>query len=234
MNKFAYEILIVEDEHKIAMVLNGFLSQNGFACTHVTDGRAATNMVRARSFDALVLDITLPGMSGFDVCRDIREFSTIPIILLTARTEEIDRVLGLELGADDYVCKPFSPREVGARLRSVLRRTKDRWAVKPDSKGFNIDEDARRINWKGKPLPLTPAEYHVLRVMLLHPSRVFDRDALLNTFSGGLRDSHIRAIDCHIKNLRRKLVEASIHGVAIQSVYGSGYRFEMAESEREK
>ncbi|HYD81895.1 MAG TPA: response regulator [Paucimonas sp.] len=227
MGKSKHHILIVEDEHKIARVLNVYLSQNGFTCMHVTDGQEAVRTVRAKYVDALILDVNLPTISGFDVCRSIRGFSSIPIIMLTARMDEIDRVLGLEIGADDYVCKPFSPREIGARLRSVLRRAEGCWAMVQGTDGFEIEEGAQRIRWNKKPLPLTPAEYRLLKLLVLHPRRVFERDVLLDAISYDFRDSHPRAIDSHIKNLRKKLGDVGIPGDAIKSVYGIGYRFEI-------
>ncbi len=218
------QVLVVEDDPKIAALLVNYLVNEGYTATAAHDGREGLRLIKERPPDAVILDWMLPVMDGMAVCKAVREFSDVPIIMLTARVDELDRLLGLDTGADDYVCKPFAPREVVARVRALLRRAEGR--VKNTPLPWVIDEDSFRISWQGQWLPLTRIEFLMLRLLLNRPGRVYSRDQLLATVHDSQRDISDRAIDTHIKNLRKKIqtVDASFDGIA--SVYGVGYRFD--------
>jgi len=218
-------ILIVEDDVKIADMLANYLLMHGFASEVCGDGHDAVARVRQQAPALIVLDLMLPGLDGVAVCAAVRTFSTVPIIMVTARVDEIDRLLGLDTGADDYVCKPFSPREVVARIKALLRRSEGALA-KPVPAAFAVDEARQQINWRGQPLPLTPVEFRLMRQLMSRPGQVFARARLLDTVHEDLRDVSDRAIDSHIKNLRRKLEQAGTGEAGISSVYGVGYRFD--------
>jgi two-component system response regulator BaeR len=218
-------ILIVEDESDLSALVADYVSAAGYAVQVLADGRQALARVRAALPDLIVLDIMLPGLDGLALCRAVREFSDVPIILVTARVQELDRLLGLETGADDYVCKPFSPRELVARIKAVLRRRQPPQPV-PGVPAFEVDEAARRIRVAGQLLALTPSEYGMLAAMARRPGAVFSRAQLLDLARGEALDVADRAIDSHIKNLRRKLAERVPGLQCIHSVYGIGYRLE--------
>ncbi len=219
-------ILIVEDDDKIAAILRDFLAASGYATVVQDSGDGVEAAVRAAPPAAIILDLMLPGLDGIEVCKAVRRFSSVPILMLTARVDEIDRLLGLELGADDYVCKPFSPREVVARIKALLRRADGSLNVQPATGGFVVDEATRRIRLADRDLPLTPLEYQLLRALLAHPGRVFSREQLLDALHEDFRDVSDRAVDSHIKNLRRK-IDAAVPGTdCIKSIYGVGYRFD--------
>jgi len=219
-------ILVVEDDDKIAAILIDFLHAGGYTTARCADGSAVVAEVRAHPPAAIILDLMLPGKDGIEVCKDVRAFSTVPIMMVTARIDEIDRLLGLELGADDYVCKPFSPREVIARIKALLRRADGHRAGRESADGFVVDAAARRIRLRDRELPLTPLEYQLLRLLLAAPERVYSRDQLLDTLHEDFRDVSDRAVDSHVKNLRRK-IEAVAPGLqCIGTVYGVGYRYE--------
>lgn len=218
--------MIVEDDDKIASLLADFLHASGFATDRVADGLSVVARVQSSRPAALILDLMLPGMDGLEVCKALRRFSDVPILMLTARIDEIDRLLGLELGADDYVCKPFSPREVVARIKAMLRRAEGRVSGERVSGGFCVDDSAQRVRIRDQVLELTPLEFRLLRTLLVQPARVFSRDQLLDALHADFRDVSDRAIDSHIKNLRRK-IEAHLPGSdCIRAIYGVGYRFE--------
>ena len=218
-------ILIVEDEPKIAALLEDYLqAKGGFRTLHVDRGDTALEAFRAHSPDLVLLDLMLPGLDGIEVCKQIRAESERPIIMVTALVEEIDRLLGLELGADDYICKPFSPREVVARVKAVLRRASGPTADKAGA-GLEIDEEAFTARYRGIRLGLTPVEFALLRTFSAQPGLVFSRDQLMNEMYDDYRVVSDRAVDTHIKNLRRKLSEAGEGRELIESVYGLGYRF---------
>lgn len=225
-------ILVVEDDDKIAAILIDFLRAGGYTAARCADGLQVAAEVRAHPPAAILLDLMLPGKDGIEVCKEVRAFSAVPIVMVTARVDEIDRLLGLELGADDYVCKPFSPREVLARIKALLRREdRHRGSREGDSgsgDGFNVDEPARRIRWNGRELPLTPLEYQLLRLLLAAPERVYSRDQLLDALHEDFRDVSDRAVDSHIKNLRRKIDAVAPGLQCIGTVYGVGYRYEPA------
>jgi len=219
------KLLIVEDEPKIASLLEDYLqSQGGFRTQVVGRGDQALNRFREYQPDLILLDLMLPGLDGIEVCKQIRSESHVPIIMVTARVEEIDRLLGLELGADDYICKPFSPREVVARVKAVLRRS-DAGPVEKETE-LTIDADRFTVHYAGRKLQLTPVEFALIQTLASYPGRVFSRDQLMNDMYSDYRVVSDRAVDTHIKNLRKKLKEASGGTELIESVYGLGYRLE--------
>jgi two-component system response regulator BaeR len=219
-------IMVVEDEPRIAEVMLAYLSHAGFATRHIERGDAVLPALRESPPDLLLLDLMLPGVDGVSICRDIRRFSSLPIIMVTARVEEIDRLLGFEVGADDYLCKPFSPRELVARVQAMLRRVcPDAATASPPL--FEHDAAAQRIHCCGQLLNLTPQEYRPLAVLLSAPGRIFARATLLEMAYPDGGDVFDRAVDSHIKNLRKKLAMALGEREAIHSVYGVGYRFEL-------
>jgi two-component system response regulator BaeR len=219
-------ILIVEDDVKIAALLADYMGAAGWQTRSVADGRSAVDAIRGGGFDLVLLDVMLPELDGIGVCREVRAFSQIPIIMLTARVDEIDRLLGLDNGADDYVCKPFSPREVVARVRVHLRRSAGAVGAVPvvAASPFQIDRPGMRILHNGAALALTPLEFRLLAELIENPSRVYTRQQLLDFAHQDQRDIGDRTVDSHIKNIRRKLPDAE----CLQSVYGVGYRFELA------
>jgi two-component system response regulator BaeR len=222
-------ILVVEDEPKLAEVLRTYLQAAGFEVECVADGLKVMASVEGTMPDLVLLDLMLPGRDGLDVCRDIRAHAPIPIIMVTARTEEIDRLLGLELGADDYICKPYSPREVVARVKAVLRRSQahPEPASACEAVGLEIEPSAYLARLDGVGLDLTPVEFRLLALLASHPGRIFSRDQVLD----GLYDDHRvvtdRAVDSHVKNLRRKLAQVRPGHDLIRAVYGVGYRLDL-------
>lgn len=221
----AAHILIAEDEPKIAALVADYLRLAGYQSTTVGEGDRVLDAIAAQTPDLLLLDVMLPGKDGLQILRELRQGSALPVIMLTARVEEIDRLLGLDLGADDYICKPFSPREVVARVRALLRRAAPDAPANP----FTIDEAAQRIFLAGRAVALTTSEYRLLHVLMTHPGRIYSRDQLLDLMHGDLRDVTDRVIDSHIRNLRRKLEDMAPGQSYIHAVYGAGYRFEIAE-----
>ena len=227
------KILVIDDEPQIVRVLRGYLENAGFAVVTAGDGVQAMAVFRQERPDLVVLDLTLPSMDGLDVARAIRREGDIPIIMVTARVEETDRLIGLELGADDYVTKPFSPREVVARIRAVLRRTQ-----KPPSASHSIqagpillDVDKRMVTVSKNPVDLTPTEFDLLAALMAYPGRVFSRMQLLDNLQGYAYDGYERTIDAHIKNLRHKIEPDPKHPQFILTVYGLGYKFADMENE---
>lgn len=219
-------ILIVEDEPKIAALLADYLrAQGSFLSKTVARGDEVLGQFRSEQPDLVLLDLMLPGLDGIEVCKQLRAESQVPIIMVTARVDEIDRLLGLELGADDYICKPFSPREVVARVKAVLRRSEMMRSGKQPY-GLEIEEEKFMARLNGQELVLTPVEFALLQMLSTHPGRVFSRDQLMNGMYTDYRVVSDRAVDTHVKNLRRKLAEASGVEDMIKSVYGLGYRFE--------
>jgi two-component system response regulator BaeR len=219
-------ILVVEDDARIADMLDNYLQAQGWRTTVLGNGLQVVPEIRRLEPALVLLDIMLPGQDGVQVCREVRAFSALPIIMVTARVDEIDRLIGLEVGADDYVCKPFSPREVVARIKALLRRADGRLGAAVASHGFRVDDNALRIAWEEHWLPLTPLEFRLFKRLLSRPGHVFSRNALLESVHEDFRDTTDRAIDSHIKNLRRKVGKVRPQGSAIVSVYGMGYRFD--------
>jgi DNA-binding response OmpR family regulator len=221
-------ILVVDDEPKIAALARDYLEHAGFAVLVAGEGRAALALARSRRPDLVVLDLGLPGLDGLDVARALRRDSDVPILMLTARTDEADRIVGLELGADDYVTKPFSPRELVARVRAILRRTEIATTL-ADAPirilDVELDPARLRVSIAGRPVDLTPTEFALLAILARQPGRVFTRSQLLDVIHGVAFDAYERAIDGHVKNLRRKLEPDPAHPRYLLTVHGVGYRF---------
>ena len=220
-------ILVVEDEPEIARVIRDYLQAAGFTVSVAADGETALQSARLAHPDLIVLDLGLPGRDGLDVTRELRRTSDVPIVVVTARGDEADRIVGLELGADDYVVKPFSPKELVARVRALFRRVDGR-----DEPGdtirvsdLEIDVPRMRVTVDGRPVELTASEFQLLVAMAREPGRVFTRGQLLDVLHGGAFESYERAIDAHIKNLRRKIEPEAGETRYVQTVYGVGYRF---------
>ncbi|WP_246792503.1 response regulator [Burkholderia perseverans] len=223
-------ILIVEDEPKLSALLADYLHAEGYATAIVADGREVVPHVRAHAPALVLLDLMLPGRGGLDICRELCTFSTTPVIILTARVDEIDRLLGLELGADDYVCKPFSPREVVARVKAILRRIDNAAKPKPGEPAaapFEIDPDHHVARLDGRNLHLTPVELRLLALLVDNPGRIYSRDFLLRRLYDDHRVVTDRTVDSHVKNLRRKLQAVRPERDFIRSIYGVGYQFEL-------
>jgi DNA-binding response OmpR family regulator len=220
-------ILIVEDDREIAQLVRDYLERAGFDSIWAGDGEQALLQASNGRPDLIVLDLGLPKRDGLDVIRDIRKYARTPIVILTARGEETDRIVGLELGADDYIVKPFSPREVVARVRAVLRRA---GAPEDDAQvlrrgAMEIDVPRMRISVDGRPVELTATEFQLIATMARRPGQVFTRGQLLDAVRGDAFEGYERAIDAHIKNIRRKIEPNSAKPAFIQTVYGVGYRF---------
>ena len=220
-------VMLVEDETTIASIVVEYLQRAGYRTEHLERGDGAVEAIRRLKPDLLLLDLNLPGMDGLQICRETRTFSQIPIIMVTARVEELDRLLGLELGADDYICKPFSPREVVARVKAQLRRHGLAPAAETQPTLLEVDEASQRVSVMGQRLDLTPKEFRLLRLLQSHPGRVFSRAQILDLAYDQDQDVVDRVIDSHIKNLRRKIAQHLPDRDIIQSVYGVGYRFEI-------
>ena len=220
-------ILVVEDEMKIARTLRDYLEIAGFKVTVVAEGSAALASVRGDRPDLVVLDLGLPGMDGLDVARELRRTSTMPIVMLTARGEESDRIVGLELGADDYLVKPFSPKELVARVRAVLRRTSGATAGAETLRSGDVEVDLPKMRARvgGRTVDLTPTEFELLAAFVREPGRVFTRGQLLDALHGVTIESYERAIDAHVKNLRRKIEPEVGRPRYVLTVHGVGYRF---------
>ena len=218
-------ILVVEDEQKIADLLKDYLRAEGFQVTGLIHGDDALEQTKRHAPDLILLDLMLPGLDGITVCREIRKFSNVPIIMVTAKVEEVDRLIGLELGADDYICKPFSPREVVARVKAVLRRTHPSEPPRRLSAGpLLLDEDAREVTVDGQPINLTPSEFGLLNVLMTSPERVFSRSELVDKIQGYRFEGYDRTIDSHVKNLRKKIAARLPAKEIIQTIYGVGYK----------
>jgi two-component system alkaline phosphatase synthesis response regulator PhoP len=221
-------ILVVDDEPGIASLVRDYLEHAGFAVLVAGDGRNALALARSRRPDLVVLDLGLPGLDGLDVARALRRDSDVPILMLTARTDEADRVAGLELGADDYVSKPFSPREIVARVRAILRRTEIATTLADAPiRVLDVELDPARLRASiaGRPVDLTPTEFALLATLARQPGRVFTRSQLLDAIHGVAFEAYERAIDGHVKNLRRKLEPDPAHPRYLLTVHGAGYRF---------
>lgn len=220
-------VLIVEDEKKLADVLIAYLNKNQFRVTHFESGGGVVDWVKTNQPNIILLDLMLPDVNGKDLCKQIRRFSMVPIIMVTAMIDEIDRLIGLELGADDYVCKPFSPKEVVARVKAVLRRSEGDLNLGEIYDAFEVNDQTYSIKLHQDRLDLTPVEFRLLKMFLQSPGRVFNRDQILdNIFEDG-RIVLDRTVDTHVKNLRHKLKTASPEHDYIRSVYGIGYSFEL-------
>jgi len=218
------KILIVEDELKLANVLADYLTASGLDSVLLANGTEVVPWVRENKPDMVLLDLMLPGRDGMDVCKENRTFSRVPIIMMTARVEEIDRLLGLELGADDYICKPFSPREVVARVKAVLRRAHDGQTLQVQ--GLVLDEHRYRATLRGRDLGLTAVEFKMLQLLISNPGRIYGRQQIMETIYNDDRFVTDRTVDSHVKKLRRKIEAVDPKATLIHSVYGVGYKFD--------
>lgn len=224
MLKTKQRILLVEDEINIAKIVREYLLKEGFEVLHEASGLKALEMINAQAFDLLLLDLMLPGLSGLEICKAVRQHSAVPIIMITARVDEIDRLIGLEMGADDYICKPFSPREVVARVKAVLRRHQHGFTDQKNEALLEIDAAAFVVRVKGQLLDLTLSEFKLLSSLAARPGHVLSRAQLLDALSDE-KDVFDRTVDSHIKNLRKKLTPFFSDQEIIQTIYGVGYRF---------
>jgi two-component system response regulator BaeR len=222
------KILIVEDEPRLASLLSDYIATAGMSPHVIDNGLEVVDWVKDEHPDLILLDLMLPGMDGMAICREVRRFSELPIIMVTARIEEIDRLLGLELGADDYICKPFSPREVVARVKAVLRRTGGREEVPTTS--LVLDDARYQATLHEQKLDLTAVEYQLLSVLAKTPGRIYSRNKLMEMIYPDQRIVEDRTIDSHIKKLRKKIQVISNGEELIHSVYGVGYKFEQMDA----
>ncbi len=228
------KILVVDDEDKIRNIIRMYFSKEGFTVAGAASGNQALEMLEREQFDLIVLDIMMPGVDGWTVCREVRARSQVPIIMLTAREEEVDRVLGLEMGADDYLVKPFSPRELLARVKAVLRRTaRSAVPAEPDAplvyKLIEINPRTRTVTICGMPVSLTVKEFDLILLMARHPGRVFTRDELLQRVWGFDYFGDTRTVDTHVNRLRDKLNKVPGCPEMIRTVWGVGYKFEVEQ-----
>jgi two-component system alkaline phosphatase synthesis response regulator PhoP len=230
MNQMSKKILVVDDEPQIVKVVKAYLEQSGFQVVTAADGNAALATFQREKPDFMILDLNLPGMDGLDVCRAVRHESNIPILMLTARVEEADKLIGLELGADDYVVKPFSPREVVARVRTIFRRTAAVDSPKPELiqvGDLRIDLDQHTVIVSDRQIELTPTEFDILVVLARQPKRVFTRLQIMEQAQGDAFEGYERTIDAHIKNIRLKLESNPKKPAYIHTVFGVGYKLEV-------
>lgn len=221
-------LLIVEDEIKLATLLHDYFQQSHYSSHCIHHGDDVIDYVKTHHVDLILLDVMLPGKDGMTLCKEIRQFSQVPIIMVTARVDEIDRLLGLELGADDYICKPFSPREVVARAKAVLRRSQ------PDTpthtQAFELNEHTHQIHYQDHRIELTTVEYQLMKQLSSEPGRIFSRSQLMDSMYQDHRIVSDRTIDSHIKKLRKKLSSTINNKEFIHSVYGAGYRFDITDT----
>jgi len=222
------KILVVDDEESVRELIELYMKKEGFEVLHAKDGKEALRLNGEHHPDLIILDLMLPGLDGWEVCRQVRATSKVPIIMLTARAEEVDRIVGLELGADDYVVKPFSPRELVARAKAILRRGT---SAAEESEvltfpGLRIDRTQHRVEVDGDEVHLTPTEFRLLWCLASRPARVFSRAELLDRIWGYDSESDARTVDVHIKRLRQKTKAAESDSFAITTVWGLGYKFE--------
>ena len=220
----ADRVLIVEDEEKLAGLVRDYLAQDGFEASVLHRGDEVEGWVRTHGVDLVLLDLMLPGKNGLDVCKALRASTDVSIVMVTARVDEIDRLLGLELGADDYICKPFSPREVVARVKAVLRRL--RRPGRPVEDGVQLDAAGYRATVGGRDLGLTAVEFQLLRVLAEHPGRIYTRDQLMDAMYRDERVVADRTVDSHVKKIRRKIAAVLPDREVVHSVYGLGYKYE--------
>jgi DNA-binding response OmpR family regulator len=222
------KILVVDDEKKIIEIIKAYLEREGYQVTSASDGKTALSLARVETPDLIILDLMLPEISGLEVCRAIRKQSDVPIIMLTARDEVTDKIIGLEMGADDYVTKPFDPKELVSRVRAILRRTESKASPQKiiNIADLSIDINKRQVCRGDTTIDLTPNEFELLRVMAENPGRVYSRMQLLDQVQGDAYEGYERTIDSHIKNLRKKVETDPEHPRLIVTVYGVGYKME--------
>ncbi len=225
-----HDVLIIDDDRELCDLLTDFLSLEGFEASAIHDGADAIEACKGREFDAIVLDVMLPRVQGFDVLRKLREFSDTPVIMLTARGEDTDRIVGLEMGADDYLPKPCNPRELAARLRAILRRTersRDEESNLLDVGRLHVSTSERRVDFDGQEIKLTTAEFNVLLVLMRHAGDVVNKELICQQALGRALTAYDRSVDVHVSNLRKKLGESEL----IKNVRGVGYQLVRADTE---
>ena len=221
------KILVVDDEQKIVDIVRAYLERDGFRVVTAYDGETALQVFRREKPDLIVLDLMLPKLAGNEVCRIIRKESEVPIIMLTARDELTDKIVGLELGADDYVTKPFEGRELVARIKAILRRTEPKSSIALVRAGeITVDTERRQVTIRDRVIELTTTEFDMLKLLASHPGRVFSRAELLDRLQGDAYEGYERTIDSHIKNLRRKIEPDPDRPSYIHTIYGAGYKLE--------
>lgn len=221
----SYRILIVEDEPKLSRSMADYLEGAGYQ-THIIDnGSQVADWLKTNDTSLVLLDLMLPGKDGVSVCQEIRTFSQVPVIMVTAKTEEVDRLIGLEIGADDYVCKPFSLRELVARIKAVLRRF-EYVPVPPTDRGLALEKASSCISYLGKRIELTAIEYNIMEKLIRHPGRIFKRDELIDVAYADRRIVNDRTVDSHMKKIRKKLGQIAPEQKFVHSIYGAGYKFE--------
>lgn len=218
-------ILVVEDEQKIADLHRDYLAASDYEVSCLYEGTDAVEWVKEHQPDLIILDLMLPGKDGHTICQEVRQFSNVPIIMVTAKVDELDRLLGLEQGADDYICKPFSAREVVARVKAVLRRHEPTYFEQTQSL-MKFDEDTLTVSLQDKQVELTVVEFQLLQTLVTHPGKIYSRAKLSQAIYSDHRVVSERTIDSHVKKIRKKIAENSAAGECIQSVYGAGYKFE--------
>ncbi len=218
-------VLIVEDEQHISEVLMAYCEKEGYQAALKQDGRGVVTYVKDNQVDIILLDLMLPGIDGLTLCKQIREFSNVPIIMVTAKGEEVDRLKGLDFGSDDYICKPFSPREVMARIKAVLRRFQPEVDSVIRQSGFELESDKYKVTLKGQVIDLTPIELKILELLITHVERVYSRNEILNLVYSDVSEVSDRNIDTHIKNIRKKIHLIDKEANPIGSIYGVGYQF---------
>lgn len=231
MTDSTQKILVVDDEPQILKVLQAYLEKDGYQVVSAMDGKQALEVFSREDPTFVILDLNLPGLDGLEVCREMRRSSSVPIMMLTARVEEVDKLIGLELGADDYVVKPFSPREVVARVKTILKRV-NAGTLKGEiiqAGNLTIDLGQHTVNLNGRLIELTPTEFQILVTLASNPKRVFSRLQIMEHAQGDAFEGYERTIDAHIKNLRIKLEPDPRNPIYIQTVFGLGYKFELAE-----
>ena len=225
------KVLVVDDEKLIVKGIRFSLEQEGMEVDCAYDGEEALNKAKENQYDMILLDIMLPKMTGLEVCQQIREFSSVPIIMLTAKGEDMDKILGLEYGADDYITKPFNILEVKARIKAILRRSahhdvKEESAKVVESRGLKIDCESRRVHIHGKEVNLTAKEFDLLELLVFHPNKVYSREDLLNTVWGYDYPGDVRTVDVHIRRLREKIEKNPGEPLYIHTKWGVGYYFQ--------
>jgi two-component system response regulator BaeR len=225
-------ILIMEDEPKISHLLRDYLQQAGYETRESLNFDQIQCWVEQEEINLILLDWMLPGMSGLEICQQLRTISTVPILMITARVEEIDRLKGLDSGADDYICKPFSPREVVSRVKAVLRRTNHEDHAELTAGPLRLDQTTHQVWVEESEVVLTPNEFGVLKVLLQRPGKVWSRESLLQQVQGYQFNGYDRTIDTHVKNLRKKLATYGLDS-SIGTVYGIGYRFQLLEHSKD-
>lgn len=220
-------VLVVDDEKLIVKGIRFSLEQDGMEVSCAYDGEEALEIAKSEKFDIILLDVMLPGLSGFEVCQQIREFSDVPIVMLTAKGDDMDKILGLEYGADDYITKPFNILEVKARMKAIMRRSKKREEVKEAVYGdLRLDCNSRRVFVAGKEVNLTAKEFDVLELLVFHPNKVYDREALLDLIWGRDYPGDARTVDVHIRRLREKIEQNPSEPKYVHTKWGVGYYFE--------